>query len=214
MVHDSNRRALRNSLPLLLGGFLLLALAAALISVPAADVLRPLTARLHLATIATVCGALGSGLMLVGAAQLAQARIAGRYSFSLLAFFALWLGEFVTRAWMLATPGEHYDLLLLRLILAGSAMIALASGMIWIWDRNEPPARLATWRRTRGLFLLQLVITPLLALLDGGPGSGAANWTAVLWLLFAVPYAHLFVSLRRSVAWVSRRESVAELLTS
>ena len=93
MGFDSNRRALRASLPLLLGGFLLLAVAAALVAVPSADALRPLVERLHLDLAATVVGALGSGLMLVGAAQIARAKIAGCYSLWLLAFFALWLGE-------------------------------------------------------------------------------------------------------------------------
>jgi hypothetical protein len=211
MAFDSNRRALRTSLPLILGGFGLLVLAAALFAIPSADLLQPLSERLRLRLVASVTGALGSGLMLVGAAQIARAKIAGCYSLSLLAFFGLWLGEFTLRIWTLAGPGERFDLLLLRLILAACAMVALSTGMRWIWG-DTPRGLLATWRRTRGLFLLQLAVMPALALY--GTGAGPATPNAALWLAFAVPYLHLFVSLRRSVRGVSSRESVADFLTS
>lgn len=222
MGFDSNRRALRASLPLLLGGFALLAIATALVAVPAADLLRPLVERLQFETLSAVLGALGSGLMLVGAAQLARAKIAGRYSLALLAFFALWLGEFLVRAWMMASVEARFDLLLLRLLLAACSMVALSTGMTWIWDRNAPRNLLVSWRRTRGLFLFQLVVAPALALSGvvtaggaGGDGTHELNTMgAALWLAFIIPYAHLLASLRRSVIGVSQRESVAEFLTS
>lgn len=213
MGFDSNHRALRASLPLLLIGFVLLASATALYAVPAADALRPLVERLRLELFATIAGALGSGLMLVGAAQIARAKIAGRYSLSLLAFFTLWLGEFTLRAWSLTSPAEHFDLLVLRLALAAGAMIALSSGMLWIWDHNAPAEQRATWRRTRGLFVLQLLALPALALYGSSPGPGAPSApAAALWLAFSLPYLHLFLSLRRSVRGVSSRESVADFL--
>ena len=47
-----------------------------------------------------------------------------------------------------------------------------------------------------------------------GPAPELNTLSAALWLAFAVPYAHLLVSLRRAVRGVARRESVAEFLTS
>ena len=99
------------------------------------------------------------------------------------------------------------------------AMVALSTGMLWVWDRDPPREQLVTWRRTRLLFLLQVVVGPALALMSLASGGEAAaptlnTMSAALWLAFATPYVHLLISLRSSVRWVARRESVAEFLTS
>ena len=40
------------------------------------------------------------------------------------------------------------------------------------------------------------------------------TFQAGAWLAFALPYAHVVLSIRRTVHWLSGHESVAEILTS
>jgi hypothetical protein len=196
MAYSTAQRALRSALPPLFGGLALLAVSVVLFTtwpgVPA-----------------SVIGALGSGLLLIGAWQLARARVEGAASFALVAFFWLWLGELVLRLWTFAGAGDPVRLLVLRAVLAAAALVGLSTGLLGIWRDGD------TWDRTRALFVFQLACIGA-AFLVGLPGAGGDNPTvqAVSWVIFVGPYAHLLFSLRRTARWVAARESVAEILTS
>ena len=200
MVHETSQSALRAALPPMLAGFLCLAASVGAWALP------PAAGR-----VSAVLGALGSGSVLVAALALVRIRVAGRPVPWLTVFFALWLGELALRLWTMASPtswSDPYTVLAARLLLAALAMAALATGMRRVWPAGR------TWSRTRALFGLQLLGLAGIALL-GEPGRAAApSFLAAAWLGFVAPYAHLFVSMRRTVRWVSARESVSEILAS
>jgi hypothetical protein len=195
MAHETSQRALRAALPPLFAGFFLLAVSVGLWAWPSQPAL--------VARAAPILGAVGSGLMLVAALTLARIRLAGRPVPPFTVFFALWLGELALRLWTLASDADPFGLLAARLPLA-----AMAAGMLRVWPAGR------TWSVTRALFLLQLLGLAGIALLGAPEGGAGPTLRAVAWIGFVLPYAHLVVSLRRTVRWVAAKESVAEILAS
>lgn len=237
MIADTNRRALRAALPWLFVGFLLLTASIGLWLIDqVSDDLW--LASLPIRRAHVVCGFLGSAAFLVGMIQLARALIRARPSLALLAAVALWLGEFGLRVHSVvsvpvdaaggpvesaAPRGE----LGARLLLAAGAMVALCSGMIWIWGSGSPRAPRAIWRGARRLFLAQLCAYSSLYVAAFFHDRGlfevfedvrarvplGLGWP-LTWLVFALPFAALFLALKQTVAHAARRQSVAEILTS
>jgi len=194
MAQETSQRELRAALPALFAGFLCLAVSVGLGALPWAPDLA-----------SAVIGAVGSGLLLVAALTLARTRLVGRPVAPFTIFFALWLGELTLRLWTLATGTDPFPLIAARLPLAALAMVALASGMLRVWPEGR------TWSATRALFVAQLLGLAGIALL-GLPGEVSPALRAAAWLGFVSPYAHVLASLRRTVRWLARRESVAEIL--
>ena len=220
MSTATNRRALRAGIPWLTAGFVVLLASVGLRVLEAVPGLG-WAASPTAAGAARAAGALGSGLVLVGAALLARARVFGHHVGALLAFFGLWLGELVLRLWTLASGADPAGVVAARVVLAGAAMAALATGMLGVWERAEPPRRVRdSWLVTRRLFGVQLAAcaaVPLAVWLAGESLEGQVGRPGLVaiaaWLAFAAPYAHLILSLQRSTRWVLRPESVAEILT-
>ncbi len=233
MTADTNRRALRAALPWLFVGFLLLTFQVALWLIDRASPGRFLVGR-----ASVVCGFLGSAAFLVGILQLARALIRARPSLALFAAVLLWLGELALRVYSSASgavdaagaPAERAAPraeLGARLVLVASAMIALCSGMIWIFGSGSPSAPRSIWRGTRRLFVAQLCAYSSLCVAALVHDRGlyevfedirarvplGLGWPLV-WLVFALPFAALFLALKQTVAHAARRQSVAEILTS
>jgi hypothetical protein len=204
MAHETSQRALRAALPPLFAGFFFLALSVGLWAWPSQPELVSRAAPI----LGGVLGAVGSGLVLVAALTLARIRLAGRPVPPFSIFFALWLGELALRLWTLASDSDPFGLLAARLPLAALALTAMAAGMLRVWPRGR------TWSLTRGLFLLQLVGLLWIALLGAPGGDASPTLRSLAWIGFVLPYAHLIVSLRRTVRWVTAKESVAEILAS
>ena len=200
MAHETSQRALRAALPPLFAGLLCLALSLGLWALPALPGLA--------SALPPVIGAVGSGLVLVAALTLARTRLAGRPVPPFTVFFAFWLGELTLRLWSVTTAADPFPLLAARLPLAALAMVALATGMRRVWPKGR------SWSVTRALFVLQLLGLAGIALLGAPEGDASATLRAAAWLGFVAPYAHLLVSLRRTVRWLAARESVAEILVS
>jgi hypothetical protein len=237
MIADTNRRALRAALPWLFVGFLLLTFSIALWLVDQAPAEHWLAA-LPIGRANVVCGFLGSAAFLVGMVQLARALIRSRPSLALLAAVLLWAIEFALRIHSAVTTSvdaagapvdapEPSGELGARLVLAAGAMIALCSGMIWIWGSGSPRAPRAIWRSARRLFIAQLCAYSSLYVAASVHARGfyevfedvrsrvplGLGWPLV-WLVFALPFAALFLALKQTVAHAARRQSVAEILTS
>lgn len=237
MIADTNRRALRTALPWLFVGFLLLTFSIGLWLVDLVPADHWL-AILRLGRAGSACGFLGSACFLVGLLLLSRAWIGARPSLALLSALALWMTEFALRVYSAASspvdaadstdvPSAPEAAVGLRLIVASGAMIALCSGMIWIWGHHSPRAPRAIWRSTRWFFSAQLlsilslyvasfvhsrsvhvVFEELRASVPLGLG-----WP-VVWLVFAGPFVCFFVALKETVAHTARRQSVADILTS
>lgn len=238
MIADTNRRALRAALPWLFVGFLLLAFSIGLWLVDLAPADHWI-AGLGLGRANAACGFLGSACFLVGMLHLSRALIGSRPSLALLAALVLWMAEFALRVYSsTSTPvdaaagasgavvGPRVELGA-RLILAAAAMIALCSGMIWIWGGSSPRAPRAIWRSTRWLFTAQLLaylslyfaalvhtrgVHDVFDEVRAGVPLGL-GWSLV-WVVFAGPFAALFVALKQTVTHSARRQSVADILTS
>jgi succinate dehydrogenase hydrophobic anchor subunit len=203
VTYESSRRALRGATLPLLGGFLLMIVSIGLWVAS--------TGIEAVGTLSNVLGALGSGVLLMGALRLARVSIAGRPSFWLIGFFLFWLGELVLRLWALAGVEDPLRLRAIRILIGAAAMICLSSGVRKIWTDG------VTWSATRWLFALQ--ITAVAGLTVSGvpkPSDSLLGQTiqAAIWLAFAVPYAHVILSIRRTVRWLSGSDTVAEILTS
>jgi hypothetical protein len=237
MIADTNRRALRAALPWLFVGFLLLTFSIALWLLDQVPEDHWLAA-LPIGRANVVCGLLGSAAFLVGMIQLARALIRSRPSLALLAAVALWAVELVLRIHSAVSSPvdaagapiestEPRGELGARLLLAAGAMIALCSGMIWIWGSGSPRAPRAIWRGARRLFLAQLCAYSSLYVAALVHDRGlyevfedvrarvplGLGWP-LTWLVFALPFAALFLALKQTVAHAARRQSVAEILTS
>lgn len=233
MIADTNRRALRAALPWLFVGFLLLTASVGLWVLDHAQL-----GALAIGRANVVCGLLGSAAFLVGMIQLARAMIRARPSLALIAAVALWAVELALRfhsaVWpsvdAAAAPPERVEPraeLGAELVLAAAAMIALCSGMLWIFGSGSPRAPRPIWRGTRQLFMAQMCAYSSLALAAWWHGRGlyevfedvrariplGLGWPLV-WLVFAFPFAALFLALKQTVAHAARRQSVAEILTS
>jgi hypothetical protein len=210
--HDTRRRALRSALPALLVGFMVWMASVGIHALAGIDFARSLAERLALERVAAVVGALASGIVLVGAAQLARARLTNRPIPSALAFFALWLAELVLRLWMLATGEESFDVLALRVLLANLAMVSLSRAMLVIHPTAGRAPR--SWLLTQRGFGLQLCLGVLLAIaLRTGLLAPSAPLSAALWLLLIAPYVHAYLSLQRTARELAATETVAEFLT-
>jgi len=224
MGYDSNRMALRGALPGLVAGFAFLGISVGVPALLSAPSLAGLAQTLRVEGFCRAAGVIGSTALLVAAVQLARARIGGRYGYAMIAFLALWAGELAFRLASFLELADTSRLAALRLLIAAAAMVALSTGMLWIWDRSGPRAHRRSWTLTRRLFLAQLAAL-ILAVASGRiwarePGRGLeviiadhVLLFAVAWLVFAVPYAHLFLSLRRSIRLVSRPRTVSDILT-
>jgi hypothetical protein len=203
MAYESSRRALRGAILPILGGFLLMIVSVALWA--ASTDVRAIE------VAAQIVGALGSGVLLMGALHLARASIDGRPSAWLLAFFVFWLAELALRLWTMAGVEDPVRLRAVRILIGAAAMVSFASGVRRIWPEGR------TWSVTRWLFALQLTAVAGLTL-TGVPAPGeslaAQSFKAAAWLAFALPYAHLILSIRRTVRWLSGGDTVAEILTS
>ncbi len=237
MIADTNRRALRAALPWLFVGFLLLTFSIALWLVDQAPS-EHWVAALPLGGANAACGMLGSAAFLVGMLLLARALIRSRPSLALITALVLWIGEFALR--VVSSVSSSVDAagisverevpraeLGARLVLAAGAMIALCSGMIWIWGSGSPRAPRPIWRGARRLFIAQLCAYSSLYVAALVHGRGlyevfedvrsrvplGLGWPLV-WLVFALPFAALFLALKQTVAHAARRQSVAEILTS
>ena len=219
MIHDSNRKALRRGLPWIFVGYLVLGGSIGLWTI------EPVRTDGVIATSARVSGALGSGLFLIGLVHFARARIALRLSPWFVLAFVLWLAKFSLRMFGFSAGSDGAPAI--RLLLAAGAALCLTFGMLWVWDGREPEGQRETWIRTRALFLVQLAAIGSLfvtarihelrpheayrATLEMIPlGLGAP----LCWLLFIGPYAHLALSLRRTIQDAGRRHKTTELLTS
>lgn len=222
MGYESTRRALRAALPPFLFGFLVFILSVGLYL--AADRVDAWAAGpgpaggLRIELVGAALGALAAGLVLFGATQLATARVANRRVPSALSFFALWAAELVLRLWSLAGGlGDRFGLLALRILLAGLAMLCLARAMRVITAEGSRRSPLATWVTTGRWFAAQLALGAALWLALGAgllaPAvSASGSFGALLWLVLAVPYAHAYLSLQRTVRHVAATETVAEIL--
>lgn len=220
MGYESTRRALRAALPPFLFGFLVWILSVGLHL--AADRVGAWTAGpgggLRIELVGAALGALAAGLVLFGAAQLATARVANRRVPSALWFFALWTAELLLRLWSLAGGlGDGFGLLALRILLAGLAMLCFARAMRVLTGEGGRRSPLATWVTTGRWFAAQLALGAALWLALGAgllaPAvRSSGSFGALLWLLLAVPYAHAYLSLQRTVRHVAATETVAEIL--
>jgi hypothetical protein len=226
MGYESTRRALRAALPPFLFGFLVwilsvgLHLAAGWVGgCPAGP--GPVGG-LRIELVAAALGALAAGLVLLGSAQLATARVSNRRVPSALSFFALWTAELVLRLWSLASGlgdglGSGFGVLALRILLAGLAMLCFARAMRVITAEGGRRAPLATWVTTGRWFAAQLALGAALWLALGAgvlaPSVRASgSFGALLWLVLAAPYAHAYLSLQRTVRHVAATETMAEIL--
>jgi hypothetical protein len=177
---------------------------------------------LRIELVAAALGALAAGLVLLGSAQLATARVSNRRVPSALSFFALWTAELVLRLWSLASGlgdglGSGFGVLALRILLAGLAMLCFARAMRVITAEGGRRAPLATWVTTGRWFAAQLALGAALWLALGAgvlaPSVRASgSFGALLWLVLAAPYAHAYLSLQRTVRHVAATETLAEIL--
>jgi hypothetical protein len=224
MGYDSNRKALRGALPGLVSGFALLGISVGVPALLSAPFLAGLARTLRVEAICRGMGVIGAALLLVAAVKLSRARISGRYGYALLLFLALWAAELAFRLASFLELADTSRLAAARLVIAAAAMVALSTGMLWIWDRSSPRWHSRSWILTRRLFMVQLAAL-VLAVASGRiwarePGRGLEAiladhmlFLAAAWLIFAAPYAHLFLSLRRSIRLLSRPRTVADILT-
>ena len=217
MIHDSNLQALRAGLPWIFLGFLGLAMSMGV------WLLAPGSERGAIVTTSHTMGAVGSGLFLLGLLQFARARVARRFSGYLVFAFVAWLVEFTLRLNELVREG--FDVSALRWLAAASSCAALSRGAIWLWDRNVPKFQRETWRTTGRLFAVQICASVSLWIASVANDLSALEvyWhiidaiplgfgEALVWLIFAGPYVHLFVSIRRTARCVDSRVSVTEML--
>lgn len=217
MIHDSNLQALRSGLPWIFLGFIGLALSLGL------WLISPGSEQGAFLTTSNTLGAAGSGLFLLGLLQLARGRVARCFSGALLFAFAAWVAEFSLR--MTELVSEDFDGAGLRWLSAALACTALGRGVIWLWDRNVPDSQRETWRRTSQLFAIQICAALSLCIASATHDmSTLAVYRRVtdaipfgigvglVWLIFAGPYVHLYVSVRRTARCVNSRTSVTEML--
>ncbi|MCC7014178.1 MAG: hypothetical protein IT454_16590 [Planctomycetes bacterium] len=223
MALETHRRALRTGLPWLVVALILLApsivLPACVEPFVSESRLAPLLAR-----ATQVLGTCGSAVMLFALLQFARARIEGHTSLHLLAAFGAWILELALRLYSLSSEPSASDVVLvLRVTAVALAMCALSGGMLALLRRSQGFAELGPWHLSRALFATFLV--GLTAAFGAARWSSdeldlwawIASWPAgssLAWIAFAAPWVALVHAVRRSVRWVARRQSVAEILTS
>lgn len=236
MIADTNRRALRSSLPWLFVGYLLLAFSIGLWLLEYAS---PANLLVELDRGAAICGIAGSACIGIGIGHLARAMVSAQPSPALWLALALWIGELVLRVRAFGAPavaaaeGSGAALPLppvdplagVRLLLASATMIALATGMIWIFGSRMPRAPRDIWRNARRAFAAQVCgyLSLYVAawwharsardVFEEVVASVPLGW-AIAWILFAGPYAVLFLALKATVRHANRRQSVADILSS
>jgi hypothetical protein len=215
MRPDTNRRALRGGMPWALVGFVLLAASIALWLLAANGGL----AALRPGAVAGLAGIAGSALFAVGLATFARGRVAARTSLWLWAALALWVGELALRVRAFAADPQAVPRAALggvRLLLVAGAMVAFANGVLWLWRDRAPRNVRATWAATRVFFLLQLGALALAAAIPGPTWHGGAPADrivlALVWLVFAAPWAVLYVALRRTMRALARQQTAADVL--
>jgi hypothetical protein len=97
-------------------------------------------------------------------------------------------------------------------------MIAYSTGVPNLLASDGPRSIVRSWRATRGWFGAQLMVCAVLLLTAWISKAGVvgtyASWMSaipqwlgrpLLWILFVAPYAHLLLSLRRSLRFYARR---------
>lgn len=220
MLSDSNRRALRASLPWLSAG---LALLVAAIGIPALTSIEPIASWTGSPTLqgyARPVAALGAILFEFGLALLARGRIAGRLSLWAITAVILWAGELGLQ--LLDLSGRP-SLGAARLFFAAGAAFSLSAAVPWMLDRTQSRGRLEVWSLTRRLFALQLALcalVPVVAVLQGrpwtaDPRSVLAEMTLVLalaWVVFAGPWIAMWIALRRTSRWSDRPQTLEDVL--
>lgn len=239
MIADTNRRALRSALPWLFVGYLLLAFS---IGFWLLEYVTPASFVADVDRGAAVCGIAGSACIGVGLVQLARALVSAQPSPALLLAFVFWTIELALRIRAFGTTAQSAPsgagadgaalalppvdpLAGVRLLLACATMIALATGMIWIFGSRMPRAPRDIWRNTRRAFAAQICgylslyvaawwhARSARVVFEEVAASIPLGW-AIAWVLFAGPYALLFLALKATVRHANRRQSAAEILSS
>jgi hypothetical protein len=222
MPSDANRSTLRSTLTWLSLGLVLLGLSIGLPALGTLDWLSSLAQSLHLALAGKLLGLAGAAGCLAAFVRLARTRVDGRVSLWLVCGSLLWASEFVLRLASFSTAVASP--LALRILFAGIAMHCLCAGVPWVLDLGGVRARARSWVVSRRLFSLQLAVflfAPFTAWLRNRPvlEDPVGETLLVLplgfvlaWTLFLAPYAHLLWSARRTLKWVSRPQTLSDIL--
>lgn len=222
MTFETHRQALRAGLPWLVFALLLLTSA---VGLPAS--LSPWIADTRwepwIDRCATALGAFGSGAMLFALLHFARARLFGRPSLQLVAAFGAWTGELALRLVAVASePNAGDRLFVARLACATIAMIAMCGGLLTLLQRGQAVRELAPWRVARVLFALFAcgLFSVFAAARWVAPEQDLWPWIAswpagvsLAWIAFCAPWVALAHAVRRSVRWVARRQTFAEIWT-
>jgi hypothetical protein len=221
MTLETHRKALRAGLPWIVVALVLLGVSVAL-SACLLPWIAETAAGAWVGRAADGIGALGSVAMAAGIFQVSRARIGGEFSIALRAAFPLWLVELLGRARDLAFESDGDLVLAIRIVAASSAMLAFSSGMTWLLVRRGARQQAAAWRVAWTAFLgLAALIVLALAAARFQPDAGLAHLleripygAALAWLVFVLPWLALVRAVRRSIHWVARGQTIAEVLTS